>query len=112
MPVTVEIDLSCRLSPDVEAAAYYVAAEALTNVARYAEPGGAAVHVRADEGVVLVEVTDDGRGGALPAEGSGLHGLADRVDAVGGRLEVTSPPGAGTRVVARLPLLERPASAP
>jgi PAS domain S-box-containing protein len=109
MPVTVELDLSCRLSPDVEAAAYYVVAEALTNVTRYAEARHAAVHVRNEEGVVLVEVTDDGRGGAMPSDGSGLHGLADRVDAVGGRLEVTSPPGAGTRVVARLPLVERTA---
>ncbi|HVG68015.1 MAG TPA: histidine kinase, partial [Gaiellales bacterium] len=106
-PFPVEVDLSIpeRLSPDVEAAAYYVVSESLTNVVRYAEARSAAVTAHVDGGVVLVEVTDDGRGGALPSEGSGLHGLADRVDAVGGRLELTSPPGGGTRVIARLPYL-------
>jgi PAS domain S-box-containing protein len=106
-PLPVEVDLSIpeRLSPDVEAAAYYVVSESLTNVVRYAEARSAAVTAHVDGGVVLVEVTDDGRGGALPSEGSGLHGLADRVDAVGGRLELTSPPGGGTRVIARLPYL-------
>ena len=72
---------------------------------RYAEARSAVITACVDGGVVLVEVTDDGRGGALPSEGSGLHGLADRVDAVGGRLELTSPPGGGTRVIARLPYL-------
>jgi len=80
-----------------------VVSEALTNVVRYAHAGCAEVTARVVGGVVLVEVSDDGRGGALPSEGSGLHGLADRVDAVGGRLELTSPPGGGTRVLARLP---------
>jgi PAS domain S-box-containing protein len=105
LPVEVVLSLPERLSPDVEAAAYYVVSESLTNVVRYAEARCAAVNARVDGGVVLVEVTDDGRGGALPSEGSGLHGLADRVDAVGGRLELTSPPGGGTRVLARLPFV-------
>ncbi|MDX6535388.1 MAG: hypothetical protein QOF68_3132 [Gaiellales bacterium] len=92
-----------RLPPEVEAAAYYVVAEALTNVARYAEASRATVAISLDDGLVRVEVSDDGNGGADPGGGSGLRGLADRVEAIGGRLEVESLPGAGTRVLAVTP---------
>jgi signal transduction histidine kinase len=99
-----------RLPPEVEAAAYYVVAEALTNVARYAEASRATVAVSLRDGVVQVEVSDDGKGGADAGGGSGLRGLADRVEAIGGRLEVESPPGAGTRILAVTPCSSGPAS--
>jgi signal transduction histidine kinase len=92
-----------RLPPEVEAAAYYVVSESIANVTRYAEAGRATVAVILAGGVVAVEVNDDGKGGAQPAPGSGLSGLADRVEAIGGRLEIASPPGAGTRIRAVLP---------
>jgi signal transduction histidine kinase len=88
----------------VEAAAYYVVAEALTNVAKYAEASQATVRARATDEMLLVEVTDDGVGGADATRGTGLRGLLDRVAALDGTLEVESPPGAGTRVRARIPL--------
>ncbi|HUO71748.1 MAG TPA: sensor histidine kinase [Solirubrobacteraceae bacterium] len=92
-----------RLPPTVEIASYYVVAEALTNVARYAHAGNAAVRVSQLNGSVTVEVSDDGVGGADPAHGSGLRGLADRVAALDGRLEVDSPPGGGTTIRALIP---------
>jgi len=79
------------------------AAEALTNVAKYARATHARVNVRRHSGQVLVEVSDDGVGGADPATGSGLRGLGDRVLSVGGRFEVDSPPGRGTTVRATIP---------
>ena len=93
-----------RYPPSVEAAAYFVAAEALTNVDRYAAATVASVHVSADEHRLRIEITDDGVGGADPAKGSGLAGLVDRVAAVGGKLTVTSLPGGGTTVHASIPL--------
>jgi signal transduction histidine kinase len=87
----------------VEVAAYYVVAEALANVHKHARAGRVVVSVTADDARLLVEVTDDGVGGADPA-GSGLRGLVDRVEALDGTLEVESPLGQGTRLVARLPL--------
>jgi signal transduction histidine kinase len=92
-----------RLPPEVEAAAYYVVSESLANVTRYADADRATVAVIRAGGLVAVEVSDDGKGGAEPAPGSGLRGLADRVEAIGGRLEIASPPGAGTRIRAVLP---------
>jgi PAS domain S-box-containing protein len=92
-----------RLQPEVEAAAYYVVSESLANVTRYADADRATVAVIRAGGLVAVEVSDDGKGGAEPAPGSGLRGLADRVEAIGGRLEIASPPGAGTRIRAVLP---------
>jgi len=92
-----------RLPAPVEAAAYYLVAEALTNVAKYAEATTARVRVLAGDATVTVEVTDDGRGGADPAGGSGLRGLADRVEALGGRLALASPAGAGTTLLAEIP---------
>jgi signal transduction histidine kinase len=94
-----------RLPPAVEATAYFVVSEALTNVAKYASATRATVTAACPRDTLRVEVADDGVGGADPAEGSGLRGLADRVAALGGRLSVDSPIGGGTRVVAEIPLV-------
>jgi signal transduction histidine kinase len=93
-----------RLPAKVEAAAYYVVAEAITNVAKYARASSATVRVRRSDGTVTVTVSDDGAGGADPANGSGLRGLAARVEALDGRVDVDSPPGRGTRITAEIPL--------
>jgi hypothetical protein len=92
-----------RLSPETEAAAYFVCSEALANVAKHARASQTSVQVSIDEWLLKVEVTDTGIGGADAAAGSGLQGLADRVEALGGSLTVTSPVHGGTRVVAELP---------
>jgi PAS domain S-box-containing protein len=93
-----------RLPEPVEAAAYYLIAEAITNVAKHAQASHVAVSVRRDNGRVLVHVADDGVGGADAAGGSGLHGLADRVEALHGRLRIDSPRGGGTRIDAQIPV--------
>ena len=103
IPMTVEVAAD-ELPDDVELAAYFVVSESLTNARKYADAGAIRIRVEPVADVLLVEVADDGRGGADPACGTGLLGLADRVDALGGKLEVDSPPGVGTRVSARLPL--------
>jgi signal transduction histidine kinase len=92
-----------RLPEHVEAAAYYMVAEALTNVAKYAQAQNVRVRVAHEDGHALVEVRDDGIGGADTANGSGLAGLADRVEALGGTLGIESPRGAGTWLRARIP---------
>jgi signal transduction histidine kinase len=104
LPVELTFDLAERPSPAVEVAAYYVIAESLTNVAKYAKASHASVEVRALGDRLLVAVTDDGVGGADTAGGSGLLGLEDRVAALGGRLHVESPPGQGTSVRADVPM--------
>src|SRR4051812_46470880 len=106
MPLPIEIGAvpEDRLPERIEAAAYFVVAEAITNVARYASASHARVELRCDDGALLVQVADDGVGGADPSSGSGLRGLSDRVAALDGRLDVESPPGQGTVVSARLPL--------
>ena len=104
VPVTVAEAPDERLPEAVEAAAYYVVAEALTNVAKYAQASAATVRVLRDDGYALVEVADDGVGGADPTTGSGLRGLADRVAALDGRLEVKSAAGAGTTIRAEIPV--------
>jgi signal transduction histidine kinase len=93
-----------RLPEQVEVAAYYVVAEAVTNAAKYADASAVTVDVERTDGVVRVSVADDGVGGADALAGSGLRGLADRLEALGGRLSVDSAPGAGTRVEAELPI--------
>ncbi len=104
-PVPVEADIpAIELPPAVEAAAYYVVAEALTNVVKYGRASVAEVSVEADNGIVKVTVADDGVGGADPMQGSGLRGLADRVEALEGRLVVVSPLGSGTTVRAEIPI--------
>jgi len=92
-----------RLPAAVELAAYFVVAEALTNVAKYAEASHATVQVERQNGRVVVEVSDDGVGGADPGRGTGLRGLADRLAVIEGRLEVDSEQGHGTTVTARIP---------
>ena len=104
LPVELETTLDGPLPGPVEAAAYYVVSEALANVAKYAEASAVQVRAERQNGRVLVEVADDGVGGADPAAGSGLRGLADRVEALDGQLEVESVAGAGTRVRAVIPL--------
>jgi signal transduction histidine kinase len=104
LPVDCAVSVEERVAPAVEAAAYFVVAEALTNVVKYAHASRARVTVRRIGDRLEVEVADDGLGGADPREGSGLRGLEDRVAAVDGALEVHSPRGEGTRVVARLPV--------
>jgi signal transduction histidine kinase len=104
VPVTLRLDLPEDLPAPVAAAVYFVSAEALANVAKYAEASSVLLAAEPDGDRLRVEIADDGRGGADPAAGSGLRGLIDRVAALGGWLEVRSPVGTGTRVVARLPL--------
>jgi signal transduction histidine kinase len=104
LPVEFQATPANRLPDRVESAAYFVVAEALTNVAKYARATHATVNVRRQDRQLLVEVTDDGVGGADPSTGSGLRGLLDRVAAVGGRLELDSPPGRGKKVRAAIPL--------
>jgi PAS domain S-box-containing protein len=106
VPVTIGDIPPQRLPEAVEVAAYYVVAEALTNVAKYACATRARVHVDRRDGAVVVEVTDDGIGGADSGKGTGLRGLADRVEALGGRLDVRSPRGAGTALVATIPCVD------
>jgi signal transduction histidine kinase len=93
-----------RLPAAVEAAAYFVCSEALANVAKYAQASRVRCELLVAGGRLTLTVTDDGVGGADPDRGSGLRGLADRVDALGGRLTVSSPAGEGTTVTADLPL--------
>jgi signal transduction histidine kinase len=103
VPIELSVPLEQRLPQPVEAAAYYVVAEALTNVAKYAAASTVSVSVDQRNGRALVEVSDDGVGGADPARGSGLRGLSDRVEALGGRLFVESTPGRGTHLKAEIP---------
>jgi signal transduction histidine kinase len=103
VPVTVAAP-SERLPAPIEAAAYFVCSEALANVAKYAQASHIGCELLVADGRLTVTVTDDGVGGADPDRGSGLRGLADRVDALGGRLTVSSPAGEGTTVTADLPL--------
>ena len=103
VPVTLEVSAE-ELPDEVELATYFLVSESLTNARKYAGADAVQVRVAPDDEALLVEIVDDGAGGADPAAGTGLRGLADRIDALEGRLEVESPPGAGTRVRARLPL--------
>jgi PAS domain S-box-containing protein len=103
LPVEIAALPDDRLPEPVEAAIYYLVAEALTNVAKYAQASAAVVEITLQNGSAIVAISDDGIGGAAPADGSGLRGLADRVEALAGQLEVESPPGAGTRLKAEIP---------
>jgi PAS domain S-box-containing protein len=106
-PLPVEIEHGEeRLPPSVEVAAYYVVSEALANVAKYADATSVRVSVARQNGAAHVLVADDGVGGADPAGGSGLRGLADRVAALNGTLEVDSPRGGGTKIRAEIPLAD------
>ena len=104
-PMSIKLDVPDdeRLPEPVESAAYYVVAEALANVAKYASAAAVSVTVERLNGSTIIEVADDGVGGADPAGGSGLRGLSDRVEALGGTLAVESAPGRGTRLRAEIP---------
>ncbi|HEX6524362.1 MAG TPA: sensor histidine kinase [Streptosporangiaceae bacterium] len=103
IPVTVYSALTGRLPGQAENTAYFAAAEALTNVVRHSGAASASVTARASDGILVLEVRDDGRGGADPAQGSGLTGLADRVAAAGGRMLLSSPPGGPTALRVEIP---------
>jgi signal transduction histidine kinase len=103
MPVELRVAVNGRLDQAIEAAAYFLVSEAITNAAKHARAESVRVDVEANGDTMLVTVADDGVGGAETTRGSGLGGLIDRVEAVGGRLEITSPSGDGTRLSARLP---------
>jgi len=104
VPTTVEGVPAERLPPPVESAVYFVTAEALTNVAKYAGAMSAAVTLESEHGRLRLIVRDDGAGGADPSSGTGLRGLRDRIEALDGELHVDSPPGLGTMVIAEIPL--------
>ena len=110
VPVAVSVELPDRLPDAVELAAYFVACEALANVGKYARASRVEIRVRRVEDLAVVEIADDGIGGADDALGSGLRGLADRVEALGGRLRIVSPPGGGTALTAEMPCAARPAA--
>ena len=108
-PVRIDNSVDGRLAPAVELAAYFTVAEALTNAARYAEATAVTIRLHHDGFMLVVEVQDDGRGGAHADGGTGLHGLNDRVQALGGTIELHSPPGHGTLLRARVPCERGPA---
>jgi signal transduction histidine kinase len=103
VPVRLAVDLDGRMDERIEVAAYYVVSESLANIGKHAHAGSASVAVARMDGALVVEVTDDGVGGADSERGSGLRGLADRVEALGGRLRIWTPRGGGTRVRAEIP---------
>jgi signal transduction histidine kinase len=109
VPVELDLRAETRLPGSVEVAAYYVISEALTNAAKHAQASSVHVVVEAGDRVLAISIRDDGSGGADPTHGSGLIGLADRVDALGGTIEVMSPAGKGTSLLVKLPFAEREA---
>jgi signal transduction histidine kinase len=104
MPVQLDVQVGRRLSEPVETAAYYTVAEALTNAAKHAHATTAEIHVSAGDGVLRLRIRDNGRGGADFRQGTGLLGLKDRAEALGGHLDLHSPSGAGTILEITLPL--------
>jgi signal transduction histidine kinase len=104
VPIPVTVDATSERFPaEVEVTAYFVASEALANVVKHAEASTVAISARREKGTLVIEVADDGVGGATASDGSGLHGLADRLEAHGGRLSVESLSGLGTRIVGEIP---------
>jgi signal transduction histidine kinase len=95
-----------RLPERVETAVYFICSEAVANVQKYAHASGVDVDARIEGGSIVVVVADDGVGGADPPSGSGLDGLRDRIELLGGEFSIDSPPGQGTRIVAAIPLRE------
>jgi signal transduction histidine kinase len=104
IPVELDIRTDTRAACRIEVAAYYVVSEALTNTTKHARASYAQVTLEQCDGLLHLSIRDDGVGGTDPAHGSGLIGLRDRVQALGGSIEVTSPPGEGTAIVVELPL--------
>jgi signal transduction histidine kinase len=103
VPVHLNVRLEGRVQENLEVVAYYVVSESLANIAKHARASRATIDVGREDGQIVVEVVDDGIGGADTERGSGLRGLADRVEAAGGRLRIWTPKGGGTRVKAELP---------
>jgi len=103
VPVDVALNLGPRLGDHVEAAGYYIASEALANVAKHARASVIDMRAEGCDGALILSVSDDGIGGADPGRGSGLIGLKDRVEALGGTISVLSPPGRGTALHVWLP---------
>jgi signal transduction histidine kinase len=101
--VDLRVEIDGRLPESLEVAAYYVVSESLTNVAKHADAESARISVTREHDQLVLEIVDDGQGGADPERGSGLRGLADRVEALNGRLLVWTPRGGGTRVRAEIP---------
>jgi signal transduction histidine kinase len=104
IPVELDAGVAARLPQPIEVAAYYVVSEALANATKHAMATGVAVAVEAQNGSLRLTIDDDGVGGADPSDGSGLAGLRDRVEALGGSIKISSPAGEGTRLVVELPL--------
>jgi signal transduction histidine kinase len=104
VPVTLELTIDRRLPDSVEVGAYYVVSEALTNAAKHARASHVAVRGQTEDDVLSLSISDDGIGGADFGKGSGLIGLRDRVEALGGRIGITSPAGKGTSLEATFPL--------
>jgi signal transduction histidine kinase len=104
VPIDVDVRLVARLPAPVEAAAYYIASEALTNVTKHADANTVELIAAHEDGVLTLEVRDDGIGGVEAGRGSGIVGLTDRVEALGGTISIDSPQGAGTRLCVRLPI--------
>jgi signal transduction histidine kinase len=106
VPVQLDIRAGRRLPEAVGVAAYYVVSEALTNAARHARASVVHVELKAEDSIVELAIRDDGVGGARPDRGSGLIGLRDRVEALGGTFEIQSSPGRGTSLLAKIPIDE------
>jgi signal transduction histidine kinase len=104
IPVELDVTTDARLPESIEVAAYFVVSEALANTAKHAQASQIGISLEAAEGRLLVSIRDDGVGGADPQRGTGLVGLTDRVEALGGSIRVSSPPGDGTKLIATLPL--------
>jgi signal transduction histidine kinase len=103
VPVELRVEIGGRLPEPLEVAAYYVVSESLANIAKHARANAARIDVVKDQDELVLEVVDDGIGGADSERGSGIRGLADRVEALNGRLRVWTPLGGGTRVKAEIP---------
>jgi signal transduction histidine kinase len=103
--VKLDVRFEDRLPDQVEVAVYYAVSEALTNASKHARASRVWVSLRVEEGTVCLAIRDDGVGGADPTRGSGLIGLRDRIEALGGTIEIDSPAGEGTRIDARIPIV-------
>jgi PAS domain S-box-containing protein len=112
VPVKLNVRCEDRFPEEVEVAAYYVVSEALTNAAKHADASHVRIDLRAEEETLLLSILDDGSGGADPIAGSGLIGLKDRVEALGGTIEIHSPLGSGTRLDVEIPLVAGPSDSP
>jgi len=107
VPVSLDLAVDRRLADRVEVGAYYVVSEALTNAVKHAQASKVEIHARASDRVLELTIGDDGVGGADPAQGSGLTGLSDRIEALGGTIAIVSLPGQGTSLRVELPLGDR-----